>query len=82
MSQASNSIIVYKGHPTEFIEAILNQLVSLGKRANYANHNADLILWIYKNDEWGEALLRYWMIERLITTEAEGRKTMCATYKD
>ena len=49
---------------------------------NYANHNSDLILWIYEKDEWREVLLRDWIVERLITSEAEGKKAMRATCKD
>ena len=81
LSQASNAIIAYEGSPTAFIEAILSQVFSSGTRKNYANQNADLILWIYEKDEWREALLRDWMVERLITTEAEGKKVMRAICK-
>ena len=82
MSQASNAIISYEGRPTAVVEATLNQVVYLGTQANYANHNADLILWIYEKGEWREALLRDWMVERLITAEAEGKKAMRSTCKD
>ena len=47
-----------------------------GKQENYANHNADLILWIYEKDERREVLLRDWLVERLIDVEAEGKKSM------
>ena len=60
----------------------MNQVVSLGTQENYANHNSDLILWIYEKGEWREAFLRDWMVERLITAEAEGKKAMRATCKD
>ena len=79
--QAINAIIAYEGRLTAVIEAILNRVVSSGAQANYSNHNADLILWIYEKDEWREALLRDCMVERLITEEAEGKKSMCATCK-
>ena len=82
MSQASNAIISYAGRPTAVVEATLNQVVYLGTQANYANHNADLILWIYEKGEWRETLLREWMVECLITAEAEGKKAMRATCKD
>ena len=82
LSQSSNAIIAYEGRPTEVFEAILIQLVSSGMHTNYANHDADLILWVYDKDEWREALLRDWMIEPIIYTEAEGRKYMRATCKD
>ena len=49
---------------------------------NYANHNSDLILWIYEKDEWREVLLRDWVVERLINYEAAGKKAMRATCKD
>ena len=49
---------------------------------NYANHNSDLILWIYEKDEWREVLLRDWVVERLINSKAEGKKAMRATCKD
>ena len=50
-------------------------------KPNYANHNADLILWIYKKYEWREALARYCMVDRLITDEAEVKKAIRATCK-
>ena len=81
LSQASNAIVASEGRPTTVAEAILNQVVSSGTQENYANHNVDLILWIYEKDEWREALLRDWMIERLITIEAEGKKAIRATCK-
>ena len=82
LSQASNIIISYEGRSTAVVKAILNQVVSSGTQANYANQNADLILWIYEKDEWREALLRDWMVERLITAEAEGKESMRAASKD
>ena len=69
LCQASNSIIAYEGRRTEFVKAILSQVVSSGTRTNYANHNVDLLLWIYEKDEWREALLRDWMVECLISDE-------------
>ena len=59
----------------------MNQVVSSGTQEKYSNHNVDLILWAYDKDEWREALLRDWMVERLVTVEAEGRKLMCDTCK-
>ena len=82
LKQASNAITAYKCRPTTVVKAILNQVVSSGTQANSANHNADTILWIYERGEWREALLRYWMVERLITVNAEGKKAMRATCKD
>ena len=82
MSQARNAIVAYEGCPTAVFEAIFNQVVSLSTQENYASYNSDLILWIYEKGEWREALLSYWMVERLITVEDEGKKAMCATYKD
>ena len=58
------------------------RVVSSGTNTNYANHNADLILWIYKKYEWREALVRYCMGERLITDEDEVKKAIRATCKD
>ena len=57
----------------------MNQVVYSGKQENYANHNADLILWIYEKYEYREALVRYCMVERLIPEEAEGKKAIRAT---
>ena len=82
LSQASNYIIAYEGRFTAAVKAILNQVFSSGTQANYANHNSDLILWIYEKDEGREALLRDWMVERLVTAKDEGRKAMSATCKD
>ena len=82
LSQASNVIIAYEGRPTSVVDSILSQVVSSGTRTNYANHNADLILWIYKNYGWREWLFRDWMVELLITDETEWMKAMCATCKD
>ena len=81
LSQASNAFITYKGRLKVVVEVILNQAVFIGMQTKYENHNADLILWIYKKDEWSEALLRDWMVERLITAEDEGKKAMRATCK-
>ena len=82
LSQASNVIIAYEVSPTAVVEAILSKVVSSGTRTNYVNHNADLILCIYEKDEWREALLRDWTVERLITSNAEGNKAMRANCKD
>ena len=82
LSQASNSVISYEVRPTAVVKAVLSQVVSSGTRTNYANHHAYLILWIYEKGEWREALLRDWMVERLITAKAEGKKAMRATCKD
>ena len=49
--QAINSIIAYEGRPNAFINTILNKVVSSGTQENYADHNSDLILWIYEKDE-------------------------------
>ena len=81
LSQESNAIIAYEGRLKEVVEAILNQVVSIGMQANYENHNADLILWIYEKDKWSEALLRNWVVERLITAKDEGKKSMRANCK-
>ena len=81
LSQASNATISYEGRLTAFVKAIFNQVVSSGTRENYANHNADLIIWIYEKYEWREALVRYCMVERLITEEAEGKKYIRAICK-
>ena len=62
LSQESNATIGYEGHLNAVVDAILNKVVSSGTQANYANHNADLILWIYEKDEWREAFLRDWMV--------------------
>ena len=55
--------------------------MSSGTLEKYANHNVDLILWIYEKDEWSEELLRDWMVEPLINDEDKGNKDMRATYK-
>ena len=81
LSQASNTIVAYEGCPTAAGKAILKHVVPSGMQEKYANHNVDLTLWIYKKDEWKEAFLRYWMVESLITAEAEGKKAIRATYK-
>ena len=60
------------------VEAILSQVVSSGTRKNYANHNADLILWIYDKDEWVEkdlhkyAVIRYPCLSTNYTPYATG----------
>ena len=65
----SQDIVAYEGRPTSVVESILSQVVSSGTQVNYANHNVDLILWIYEREEWREELLRYSMVERLISAE-------------
>ena len=82
LSQASNAVVAYEGRPTAVVESILNQSVSSGTQENYANHNVDLIIWLYKKDEWRVALIRYWMVEHLIYLDAEGKKSMRVTCKD
>lgn len=44
-----------KGRPTA--EAILDHVVSSGTQDNYANHNVDLTLWIFENDDLREEML-------------------------
>ena len=78
--KSSNAIIAYEGRLTAVVEVILNHVVSSGTHTNYAK-NSDLILWIYKKDEWREALLRDCMVEILITAEAEGKKAIHTTCK-
>ena len=51
LSQASNTIVSHEDRPTEVVKAILNQVVSSCTQEKYSNHNVDLILWIYENDE-------------------------------
>ena len=80
--QESNEIIAYEGHSTAVVEAILNQVVSPGTQANYEHHNADIILWIYVKYPWRKAFLRDCMVERLITSKAEGEKVMRDICKD
>ena len=46
LSQSNNAIVAYEGRSTAVVEAILNQIVSLGTQEKYANHNVDLILRI------------------------------------
>ena len=62
----SQAIVAYEGRPTDVVESILSQVVG-----NYACHNVDLILWIYKREEQREELLRDWMVERLIAAGRE-----------
>ena len=44
----SQAIVTYEGRPTAAVESILIQVISSGTQVNYAYHNADLVLWIYK----------------------------------
>ena len=62
----SQSIVAYEGHPTLVVEYILSQVISSGTQGNYAYHNFNLVLWIYKREEWREELMIDWMLERLI----------------
>ena len=48
LADTTNAIVAYEGRPTAAVEAILNQVVSSGTQDNYANHNIDLILWLYE----------------------------------
>ena len=77
----SQAVVAYEGRPTAVVESILIQVVSSGTQVNYANHNIDLVLWMYRREEWREGLLRDWMVERLIAAEEKGKKEMCATCK-
>ena len=77
----SRAIIAYEGRPTDVVESILIQVVSSGTQGNYANHNVNLVLLIYKSKEWREELLRDWMVERLIYAKENGKKEMRATCK-
>ena len=47
MTDQSDAIIAYEGHPTDVVDSILRQVVSSGTQSNYAYHNVDLVLWIY-----------------------------------
>ena len=76
------ALIAYEGRPTAEVEAILNQVVSKGTQGNYINHNMDLILWIYEQEDWREELLKDWMVERLNRVEEKGRKEMRASCKE
>ena len=44
----SQATVAYEGRPTTVVEYILSQVVSSGTQGNYANHNAELIIWIYE----------------------------------
>ena len=68
------AIVSYEGRLTSVVESILSQVVSSGTQCNYANHNIDLIIWIYKTEEWREKLLRDCMVERLISADEMGKK--------
>ena len=70
----SQAIIAHKGRPTAVVEPILSQVVSSGTQGNYANHNVNLILWIYKREGWREELMRCWMVEQLIAAEEKEKK--------
>ena len=77
----SQDIVAYEGRPNAVVESILSQVISSGTQGNYSNHNANLIIWIYKREKRREELLRDCMVERLITAEDNGKKEMCATCK-
>ena len=51
LADTTNAIVAYEGRPTAAVEAILNQVVSSGTQDNYANHNIDLILWLYEKED-------------------------------
>ena len=70
----SQAIIAYEGRPTDVVESMLSQAVSSGNQGNCANHNVDLILWIYEREKWREGLLRDWMVECLISAKEKGDK--------
>ena len=59
----SQDIVAYEGRPTATVESILSQVVSSGTQGNYANHNIDLVLWMYERDEWREEIMGDWMVE-------------------
>ena len=44
----SKAIVAYEGRSTAVVESILSQVISSVTQGNYANHNVDLILWIYE----------------------------------
>ena len=48
----SQAIVAYDGLPTAAVESILSQVVSSVTQGNYAYHNVDIVLWIYKREEW------------------------------
>ena len=68
------AIVAYEGCLAAVVESILSQVVSSGTQGNYANHNVGIILWIYEREEWREKLLRYWMVERLVSDKEKGKK--------
>ena len=70
----SQAIFAYEGRPTSVVGSILIQFVSSGTQVNCTNHNVDLILCIYKREEWREELPRDWMVERLIDAKEKGKK--------
>ena len=70
----SQAIIAYEGCLNAVVESILSQVLSSGTQANHANHNVDLIIWIYKREKWREELLRDWMVEHLISFDEKGKK--------
>ena len=57
----SQAIVTYEGRPTAVDEFILSQFVLSGTQGNYANHNFDLVLWMYQREELREELLRDWI---------------------
>ena len=44
----SQAIIAYESLCTDIVESILSQVLSSSTQGNYANHNPDLIIWIYE----------------------------------
>ena len=81
LSDATTALIAYEGRPTAAVEAILNQVVSTGTQGNYANHNMELIIWIFEEEQWREELLRDWMVERLHVAAQSGKKEVRAVCK-
>ena len=58
----SRDTIDYEIRHDAVVESILIKVVSIGTQGNYANHNVDLIIWIYDREEWREELLRECMV--------------------
>ena len=77
----SQAIVAYEVRTTAVVESILSQVVSSGTQCNYAYHNVDLVLWIYQRQEWGEELMRDWMVDSLIYAKQKGNKETRDTCK-
>ena len=77
----SQAIVAYEYRPTDVVESILSQVVSSGTQVNDANHNVNLILWIYKREERMEESLRECIVERLIAAKEKGGIEICSTCK-